>query len=136
MDENNLENRGNIITGIPREHESPNKIKQSRISRKKNSREFFLISKNYQLPDQTIIRAKRKSIESKYINGVHKFARPSANLPRKRSAWNRFTKIRPRYLIRFQRWVFRIPKPKQCSDIHGGTKTRRWPRHPYIYRQA
>lgn len=79
MDENNLENRGNIITGIPREHESPNKIKQSRISRKKNSREFFLISKNYQLPDQTIIRAKRKS---KYISGVHKFARPSANLPR------------------------------------------------------
>lgn len=42
MDENNLENRGNIITGIPREHESPNKIKQSRISRKKNSREFPL----------------------------------------------------------------------------------------------
>lgn len=80
MDENNLENRGNIITGIPREHESPNKIKQSRISRKKNSREFTLqelsITGSNDYPSET----------KKYISGVHKFARPSANLPRKRSA--------------------------------------------------
>lgn len=76
MDENNLENRGNIITGIPREHESPNKIKQSRISRKKNSREFTLQELSNDYPSET----------KKYISGVHKFARPSANLPRKRSA--------------------------------------------------
>lgn len=38
MNENNLENRGNIITGIPREHELPGKIKQSRISKKKKKK--------------------------------------------------------------------------------------------------
>lgn len=56
MNENNFVNRGNIITGIPHEHELPGKIKQSRVSKKKKKKkksENFSISKNYQLPKRS-----------------------------------------------------------------------------------
>lgn len=65
MNENNLENRGNIITGIPREHELPGKIKQSRISKKKKKKkksENSPTSKNYQLPKRSNVIPRNKKV--------------------------------------------------------------------------
>lgn len=80
MNENNFENRGNIITGIPREHELPGKIKQSRISKKKKKKknENSPTSKNYQLPKRSNVIPRNKKVSEvmfKIKRDFHQFSK-------------------------------------------------------------